>query len=57
MVLDVYKRQLLGHREAFSVLDKYRPHSKSPRIIDDHPDVLIDHTRVYGEGQKPEDYL
>ena len=47
----------LGHREAFSVLDKDRPHSKSPRIIDDHPDVVIDHTRGYGEGQKPEDYL
>ena len=49
--------ELLGHREAFSVLDKDRPHSKSPRIIDDHPDVVIDHTRGYGEGQKPEDYL
>ena len=49
--------ELLGHREAFSVLDKDRPHSKSPRIIDDHPDVVIDHTRGYGEGQKPEDDL
>lgn len=49
--------ELLGHREAFSVLDKDRPHSKSPRIIDDHPDEVIDHTRGYGEGQKPEDYL
>jgi len=49
--------ELLGHREAFSVLDKDRPHSKSPRIIDNHPDVVIDHTRGYGEGQKPEDYL
>ena len=49
--------ELLGHREAFSVLDKDRLHSKSPRIIDDHPDEVIDHTRGYGEGQKPEDYL
>ena len=49
--------ELLGHREAFSALDKDRPHSKSPRIIDAHPDELIDHTRGYGEGQKPEDYL
>ena len=49
--------ELLGHREAFSVLDKDRSHSKIPRIIDDHPDELIDHTRGYGEGQKPEDYL
>lgn len=49
--------ELLEYRAAFSVLDKDRPHSKSPRIIDDHPDVVIDHTRGYGEGQKPEDYL
>lgn len=49
--------ELLGHRKAFSVLDKDRPHSKIPRIIDDHPDELIDHTRGYGEGKKPEDYL
>ena len=49
--------ELLGHREAFSVLDKDRPHGKSPRIIDDHPDVVIGNTRGYGEGQKPEDYL
>lgn len=49
--------ELLEHREAFSVLDKDRPHSKSSRIIDDHSDEVIDHTRGYGEGQKPEDYL
>ena len=49
--------ELLEHREAFSVLDKDRSHSKSSRIIDDHPDEVIDHTRGYGEGQKPEDYL
>lgn len=49
--------ELLGHREAFSELDKDKTHSQSPRIIDDHPDVVIDHTRGYGEGQKPEDYL
>ena len=49
--------ELLGHREAFSVLDKDKTHRKRPVVIDDHEDVLIDHTRGYGEGQKPEDYL
>ena len=48
---------LLGHREAFSVLDKDKTHRKRPVVIDDHEDELIDHTRGYGEGQKPEDYL
>lgn len=48
---------LLGHREAFSVLDKDKTHRKRPVVIDNHEDELIDHTRGYGEGQKPEDYL
>ena len=26
-------------------------------MIDSHPDELIEHTRGYGEGKKPEDYL
>ena len=49
--------ELLGHREAFSVLDKDRTHRKRPVVIDNHEEELIDHTRGYGEGQKPEDYL
>lgn len=49
--------ELMNHREAFSVLDKDKIHHKRPVIIDDHEDELIDHTRGYGEGQKPEDYL
>ena len=49
--------ELLSHWEAFSVLDKDKPHRKRPVVIDDHEDELIDHTRGYGEGQKPEDYL
>lgn len=49
--------ELLGHREAFSVLDKDRTHRKRPVVIDNHEDELIDHTRGYCEGQKPEDYL
>ena len=49
--------ELLTHREAFSVLDKDKTHRKRPVVIDDHEDELIDHTRGYGEGQKPEDYL
>ena len=39
------------------MLDKDKTHRKRPVVIDDHEDELIDHTRGYGEGQKPEDYL
>ena len=49
--------ELLSHRGAFSVLDKDKTHRKRPVVIDNHEDELIDHTRGYGEGQKPEDYL
>ncbi|WOC74106.1 type I restriction-modification system endonuclease [Intestinibacillus sp. NTUH-41-i26] len=49
--------ELIRHREAFSALDKDKPHRKRPVVIDNHKDELIDHTRGYGEGQKPEDYL
>lgn len=49
--------ELLRYREAFSVLDKDKTHCKRSVVIDHHEDELIDHTRGYGEGQKPEDYL
>lgn len=49
--------ELLRHRETFSALDKDRTHRKRPVVIDNHEDELINHTRGYGEGQKPEDYL
>lgn len=48
---------ILDHQEAFLVLDKDKIHHKRPVIIDDHPDELVEHTRGYGEGQKPEDYI
>lgn len=49
--------ELLNRREAFAVLDKDKTHRKRLVVIDDHEDELIDHTRGYGEGQKPADYL
>lgn len=49
--------ELLSHREAFSALDMDKLHHKRSVVIDHHEDELIDHTRGYGEGQKPEDYL
>ena len=48
---------IISHREAFIVLDRDKIQHKRPLIIDNHPDEMIEHTRGYGEGQKPEDYL
>ena len=46
----------LDKKEAFILLDNDRP-KRQGKIIDDHPDELLEHTRGYGAGQKPEDYL
>lgn len=48
---------LLRYREAFNILDNDKGRLKKPKIIDNHPDEVIERTRGYGEGQKPEDYL
>lgn len=50
-------QDILSHKEAFGVLDRDKHHNPRPVIIDDHPDELVEHSRGYGEGQKPEDYL
>ena len=48
---------IISNKEALLVLDKDKPHRKRPVIIDDHPDEVVEHTRGFGEGKKPEDYL
>lgn len=49
--------KLLSNREAFLVLDNDKHHGKRSIVIDDHDDKLIEHTRGYGDGKKPEDYI
>lgn len=48
---------IIAHKDALLILDKDKVHYKRSVIIDDHEDELIEHTRGYGEAQKPEDYL
>lgn len=48
---------IISHKEAFFVLDKDKMRHKRSVIIDNHPDEVVERTRGYGEGQKPEDYL
>lgn len=48
---------IIKNKEAFLVLDRDKVRHKRPVIIDNHPDEVIERTRGYGEGQKPEDYL
>lgn len=47
----------LEYRNAMILLDHDYVHVPGGKIIDSHPDVLVSHTRGYGNGQRPEDYL
>lgn len=50
-------QDILANKEAFLMLDKDKVHRKNPKIVDYHDDEVISHTRDYGKGEKPEDYL
>lgn len=50
-------QDILANKEAFLTLDKDKVHRKNPKIVDYHDDEVISHTRDYGKGEKPEDYL
>lgn len=49
--------ELLSHKDAFAVLDKDKGKHHNPVVIDHHEDKILQHTRGYGDGQKPEDYI
>ena len=53
------KAELLSQKVAdeLRMLDQDVVQVSNARIIDSHEDKLLEHTRGYGEGQKPEDYL
>lgn len=54
--IDKAKTYVFDAKEALIMLD----HDFKPRpgkIVDDHPDEIISHTRGYGKGQAPQDYL
>ena len=51
------KNRLLANAELFKMLGQYTPDERRPIVISDHEDKLLEHTRGYGKGSKPEDYL
>ena len=54
---EVSHEWLISHRELFQMLDASRPAGGRPVIVSDREDHLISHTRGYGNGERPEDYL
>ena len=51
------RNHILDHRDLFELLGETRPNGGRPVVISDAPDELVSHTRGYGTGSRPEDYL
>ena len=51
------RNRLLAHRDLFKLLAENRANGGRPVVISDAPDELVSHTRGYGTGSRPEDYL
>lgn len=51
------RNHILAHRDLFELLGETRANGGRPVVISDALDELISHTRGYGTGSRPEDYL
>lgn len=51
------KVMILENRELFELLNGGNIYYRRPVVISNKEDALISHTRGYGEGKKPDDYL
>lgn len=51
------RNRILAHRDLFELLGETRANGGHPVVISDAPDELVSHTRGYGTGSRPEDYL
>jgi type I restriction enzyme R subunit len=51
------KKTLLKNPELFEILQRSTRPGRQPVVVSDKDDELLSHTRGYGEGQKPQDYL
>ena len=51
------KNRLLANTKLFKMLGQFTPDGRRPVVISDHEDELLEHSRGYGQGSKPEDYL
>lgn len=51
------KKFLLRHVDLFNLLQQKNLNSGRAFVISDHEDELIEHTRGFGKGKEPQDYL
>lgn len=51
------KELILKHREVFEILNQSKRHTQRAIVISDKEDEVLEHTRGYGKGKEPGDYL
>ncbi|WP_303791184.1 type I restriction-modification system endonuclease [Anaerotruncus colihominis] len=51
------RSRILAHRDLFELLGEPRANGGRQVVVSDTPDELVSHTRGYGTGSRPEDYL
>ena len=51
------KKRLLAYADLFKMLQETKANGERPVVISNEEDELLEHTRGYGKGSKPEDYL
>ena len=51
------KKRLLAYADMFKMLQQTKANGNKPVVISNEEDELLEHTRGYGKGEKPEDYL
>ncbi len=51
------KSLLLAHKPLFEMLEKLGNAERRPVVISNQEDMLLEHSRGYGSGSRPEDYL
>lgn len=51
------KKRLIAYRDMFAYIQETKANGNNPVVISDAEDELTEHTRGYGNSEKPEDYL
>ena len=57
MPTELAKEHILQNRKLFEMMNEGTTDSRNAFVISDKEDELISHSRGFGEGKKPEDYL
>jgi type I restriction enzyme R subunit len=57
MPVEIAKEHILKHKKLFEMMNEGTTDPRRAIVISNKSDELVSHTRGYGEGKKPEDYL